>query len=224
MFRKKKLCLVILIIFTISGCQQKKENRESGQQLSKNEVELNLVKPETTPKQQNNPPAVQEIPKPKIDFFLSGRTELLSLKSGQSISAEDFEIGPLYENKSASTEEISIIETCNLFFESLKTDNPRYNLIDPLWFHELKDYIDYFISGKLVIENIIYGKPEIKGKKIILAIRVYPGKVSGFLYLNKNNANKWLISGLEMDLKREENRGEELWFPSLSPSPFGYSN
>jgi len=224
---KTKILYVIIIIFIFPGCSKKADSDEQKQEIAQNKIELNLDTPDTSSTQQNREQPAPQQQSVEVDrasnFYLSGRTELLSIQSGKPIFAKDFLFGTLYDDYSATAEEKKIIGTCRAFFETINEGNPDYNLVDSMWIVEMKDYIDYFILGKIPFENVIFGKPKIAGIETEFRIRIYPGNIPAYIYLLKNEENIWLLSGLEMELNIEKNEeNQEKWFPSISPSPFGY--
>lgn len=219
MIKIKTVSIIAITIFLIACYKQEADNSVNNE-AEENAVELNLDI--ENDQSQPEPIIPQEQAAPFENFYLSGRTELLSLQSPGVIGAEDFEIGSLFEIHRATITEKKLVRLSMDLFYSIVTDEPDYSNIDPIWKQEIIDYVNYFIRNKIDIDRVVYGKPEIKGPDSNLQVRLYPDKILAHIYFNKNDDNEWMITGLELDLRREENAALGKWFPSISPSPLGY--
>ena len=218
------IIILILLLPIFTGCRKSTSEKDKLQKTVSSETELNLERPGNSNAPQPSPQVqTQSVNNQYADYYFSGRTDFLSIRSFSLISAEDFEIGSLFENTTATDLELKLISVCNRFFDSLKINQPHYESIAELWRQEIKDYVEYFILGKIDFEKIVYGKPEMDSKSAIIKMRIYPDEILSYVYLIKDKENNWLISGLELDLRINSGTGsQEKWFPTNNPSPFGY--
>jgi hypothetical protein len=225
---KNKMWIPILMIVLLPGCQNSETKEEKDKPLVDNTVELTVdskekPRPVTVPEKQNDP---EQNPVEEVnlyeDFFLSGKTELLSIPSQDIIHPEEFEIGRLFEFLYGTAAEKNLVEMSRNFLESLEGDEPDFSQVDPFWRFEVEGYIDYFIRDKIEIGKILYGNPEIGREEATLQLRVFPAKVRAIIYFEKNKENKWWITGLEMDLRKVTSQIPEKWFPVTTSSPLVY--
>lgn len=224
----QKMTLLIIVILTLLSCTAKEDPSGLTNVIERNHIELNIQnnhgENETSDAEPLSPaePASQQTVQPESDnFFLSGRTELMSLYSQGNITAEGFAIGDLYVSKTSSAAEREIVETCRMFFQSLgKEEMTLY--VDPSRQREISDYYNYFFYNKIQIEKTLFGKPKIGSKDAVVEIIFFPEAILVYLYLS-NKDSSWLISGMEADLGNESRKIViDKWAPSMSPLSGGY--
>lgn len=225
MVRKMTFLMIIILIFI--SCSEKKGSGDSASGIEKNQIELNVQ----NNRSENNVPAVnpppasppprQQVQPEKSDFFFSGRTELLSLKSQGYIGAEGFSVGELYVEQTASAVEREVVEICRMFFQSLAAEGENPS-IDPSSQREILEYYRYFFDGKIDMDEFLFGKPEIRGGDATVEIIIFPDAIPVYLYLI-NKDRRWLITAMEADLRREDRESSvEKWAPSQSYRPGSY--
>jgi len=220
--------LLLILLLTAVSCSGKKNTDPNENELDKNEIRLNVEvnKPESEQSvSQSGEGQVQKVQSvtpspPRNNFFISGRTGLLSLHSQELISPHGFSIGELFAESTATVEEKKIIRTCISFFESFQTDK-MLDFVEPSSQLEIQDYCEYFIFDKFQFSNYLFGRPLLKGESSHLNMIFYPGYTTAILYLSKID-NHWLINGFEVDLRIDDREpAVEKWAPSIKPSLFG---
>ena len=233
---KNYFILFLSIFLIISSCSKNSDDNNDND-IVISEIELNLDRGN---KVENNNVEKNEVPQDTqaqiaesivtdptdvfTNYFLSGRTELLSIKSSGSISAEDFELGQLYEKHFSSADEKDIIRICSDFFDSFENDQISLQLVFQSSKLEIEDYYNYFIKDKIDFNDITYGKPIISKDEAIVRIRINSKKIPAYVYLLKKSSIQWMVSGLELDLRpNADNNQFEKWFPSIKASPLGYN-
>ena len=233
MFRFFSIILCVLVSVCIS-CKKDNspinDDKEETTFAEEKSVELNVQvngpdvkKQELNLESRDNPqPVAEQRVNPSENFFFSGRTDLLSLKSEGYILAEGFDLGPLYAAITATEAERRIIDTCDILFDSIVEENLAIQYLDPQMKLEIVEYYNYFINKKLTIEQCIFGKPTITGERAFLKAFLKPENLSANIYLIKTKDREWLISGLEIDLRSERNNlTTEKWAPTVKPPIFG---
>lgn len=213
----------MIISLILCGCKRVEEKREQVEKHGDNTVELNLNN--TIDERRSTEESGKEELDSDIntyeDFYLSGRTGLLSIQSSQSIGPEDFKMGGLYVKHDATVAEKELIEISRSLFKSLMRGELDLSSVDPIWKTEVREYINYFVIDKIALENIVYGKPDFEGDEAIVRLRLHPDNISGNIYYKINDENRWMIIGIELDLNRKKDIPAETWYPSIQPSPLG---
>ncbi len=238
-----KIPLFLFLVILFAGCSKKTDQSQIDKVSVVEEIQLNVEndnerQPSETaavlPSSVQNPSRTQSstessvetaapIEKKENNYFLSGRTDLLSVKTSEYIFSEDYIMGPLYNIFTATAEENLIISNCSLFLKSLNSSEILYEYVNSNFTLEMGDYIDFFIKDKIIIEDIVFGKPEISGNNAVLNIRINPESIRGYIYLDKGSESAWFVNGLELDLGKKDEEGiAGKWTPSVTPSPFGY--
>ncbi len=251
MLMKIKETIFFLLIFLICGCVDNKTegNKETGKQIiapetSQENSSVDMESPvgQKVPikSRENNPVIVEAPPKESIPIssqqglvssqtvqsdkhFLSGKTELLSIKTGTPIFGSDYILGDLHNDFSATIMEKEIVDNCKRFLESINGEVILFELVESKYKQELSDYINQFVKGIINFEKIDFGKPQISNDFAIIKIRIHPDKIQAYLYMEKDEEKNWLLSGIEIDLRKEKD--EEVkgkWMPSVSSSLFEY--
>lgn len=221
---KKIYFLLCLLIIAFSSCSKSESTSETEPQAEEKKVNLtvnntNPPAPEPQPVTESSSPS----PSPVTNRYLSGRTEFLSLSKSTLIEARGFDLGDLYFEKGGTAEEKEVASICLLFFESLKKNQFAANLVKPDRKSEMENFWDYFIRDKILIDDVILGKPQSRGKERQISLLLLPEKRKAYAYLEEIGSGDWRMTGLEVDLREErEESDEEKWAPTVSPSPYGY--
>lgn len=229
-----KYSLLTLVMLLLFSCSKRDSEGEAPKPEEENKVTLTVNNSEEAPPPSSTPepssrstaPSPSPAPAPRqpaANSFLSGKTEFLSLGRKESISARGFNLGDLYFQSDSPAEERAVASQCFLFFQSLYDSQFPGHLVGIDQKREMEDFWSYFIKDKVMIDNVILGKPLRRGKERQIPILLLPEKREAFVYLEDAGGGNWLLTGFEVDLrdKREES-GEEKWAPTVSPSPFGY--
>lgn len=212
----------------MTACTEKKNSNDGETILNQNEIQLNVDENDSKAGQSDPSPDVQ--PETEVqpvistntrnEKFISGRTELLSLRTKELLTPEGFSIGEIFVNYTGSIEEENIISTCISFFKFFKSEK-MFEFVHPARVLELRDYCEYFLNDTMVFDNYLFGKPQLKGKEAHLKMIFYPDFTTAFVYLSKDE-NQWLISGFEVDLRVGKQDGSvEKWAPTVKSPIFG---
>ncbi len=249
MLMKIKQTIFFLLFFLIHGCMEndtegKKETGkqiivpEASQENSSVDMESPVGQKVPITSRENNPVIVETPPKESIPIssqqgivssqtvqsdkhFLSGKTELLSIKTGTPIFGSDYILGDIHNDFSATIMEKEIVDNCKRFLKSINKEVILFELVESKYKQELNDYINQFVKGIINFEEIDFGKPQISNDFAIIKIRIHPDKIQAYLYMEKDEEKNWLLSGIEIDLRKEKD--EEVkgkWMPSVSSSLF----
>lgn len=221
--------LIILLFSCTEKPQSQQENTkvtlnvtnpgQSGSGVRKNEQ---ATSPGATPE---TPPQASSEPQPALQtsLYLSGRTEMLSLSPGERIAARGMDLGDLFFERDSPPDELEAAHITRDYLEKLTGDSFPDDLVAEDFRAEMKDFRDYFLKGKITPKKVLLGRPFRRGGEMQISLFLLDENRKGMAYLVKNQTDKWLMSGLEIDLREDlPALTAEKWMPALSPSLLGY--